>query len=214
MDFSQQILQHQLLLFQWKLKFLSSKWLLHVVSERCDIARFSWLGTLLHLELWKRVRVLFFSLAFYGIFWDAISGYKVINSALAELLFFWRSFKILHGFVQLFCDWFWAFHSFWTHGVRVWIQIKWITFRLTGTFKEKENQQICGTLKYSGKQKYIALGYYEGSKTHKTLIYFYLFLFLRITHSSLNANIWTMTGRVTVFVLFIAVIHVCTGTYI
>uniref|UniRef100_A0A673LZA1 Ig-like domain-containing protein n=1 Tax=Sinocyclocheilus rhinocerous TaxID=307959 RepID=A0A673LZA1_9TELE len=39
-------------------------------------------------KLWKRVRVRFVSLAFYGIFWDAISGYKVTNSALAELLFF------------------------------------------------------------------------------------------------------------------------------
>ncbi len=123
-------------LFQWKLKFLSSKWLIHVVSERCDISRFSWLGTLLHLELWNRVRVLFFSLAFYGIFWDAISGYKVINSALAELLFFWRSFQNIARF--LFCDWFWAFHSFWTRVVRVWIQINWITFSLTRTFKERK----------------------------------------------------------------------------
>ncbi len=89
-------------LFQWKLKFLSSKWLIHVVSERCDISRFSWLGTLLHLELWKRVRVLFFSLAFYGIFWDAISGYKVINSALAELFFFWRSFQNIARFRSTF----------------------------------------------------------------------------------------------------------------
>lgn len=49
-------------------------------------------------------------------------------------------FRILHGFVKLFCDWFWAFHSFWTHGVRVWIQINWITFRLTGTFKERKKK--------------------------------------------------------------------------
>lgn len=77
-------------LFQWKLKFLSSKWLIHVVSERCDFGRFSWLGTFITFRTLERVRVLFFSLAFYGIRWDAISGYKVINSALAEF-FFWKS---------------------------------------------------------------------------------------------------------------------------
>lgn len=39
------------------------------------------------------------------------------------------------------------------------------------------------------------------------------FIIIFADYTALNANIWTMTGRVIGFVLFIAVIHVCTGTY-
>lgn len=151
MDFSQQILQHQLLLFQWKLKFLSSTWLLHVVSERCDIARFFLAGDLITFRTLEKSSSCFL---FTGFLWDLLGCYQRIQSdrlRLQNYYSFGGHSKYCTVSSTFFCDWFWAFHSFWTHGVRVWIRIKWITFRLTGTFKEKEkNLQICGTLKYSG----------------------------------------------------------------
>jgi len=181
MDFSQQILQqHQLLLFLWKLKFLSSRWLIHAVSERCDTGHSFRLRTLSPLKLCGKVEVVFLHWLSIGSFRMRSADTKWPTLRLQNIIFGRVNFKTLLGFFKLFylrfnLDF---FYSFWTHGVRVWTQINWITIKLTGTIKKTilsrnlRNSQVG----YCGKAKYTPFGYYEGSKPLKNLISF-LFIF-------------------------------------
>lgn len=125
-------------------------------------------GPLLHLELWKEFE-------FFSFHWLSMGSVGMLSADTKWSTLRWQNYSSSGGHLKIILNFAIDFELF-IHSrlkaVRVWIQINWITFSLTGTFK---NQHICGTLKYFGKQKYIALGYYEESKTHKTLIDLYLF---------------------------------------